>query len=422
VGKIRTAFLGSGHLGICHAIAADKLGFDVAIFDINTESLSNLSLGNLELSEPGVRDYVLSDECKIEFVKDLKKLSNYQLIILALDVKVDSSGNSDLTDLNSLINSTIKYINIGSSLIIMSQVSPGYSRKICNLHVNTYYQMETLIFGDALNRAENPERIVIGKSDLLTPIDQDLKIYLNSFRCPVIEMTLEEAEFSKQAANIFLASTITTTNVLASLCEKYNLSWSRIKYGLKLDKRIGAYSYLEPGLGIGGTNILRDLQNVKGRLEGIAYGTEWVDIIVNVSNSQKKWLTSVLKTLVNYFPERPRVGILGVTYKENIASIYGSAPYSLLLEQKDSFLCSIFDPIWKVDKSLNVTQVKHIEEIYLNCNIILIGNKDLRFKDFDFSKFEKVNKTAIIVDPYNLLNDISLPSNIKKITIGEGYE
>jgi UDPglucose 6-dehydrogenase len=419
---MKIAFLGAGHLGICHAIAADKLGFEVAILDINIENLNKLSKGNLGLNEPGVRDYILSDACKIEFISDLSILKDYKLIYLALDVVVDNFGISDLEELNKLIMATINSFNLESTLIIMSQVSPGYSREISLLHKNTYYQMETLIFGAAIKRAENPERIIVGKSELSEPINQDLAFFLKSFNCPVIEMTLEEAEFSKQAANIFLASTITTTNILASLCERSGLSWNRIKPGLKLDNRIGKYSYLDPGLGIGGTNILRDLQNVKNRLENVSQGREWINVIVNASHSQQNWLRRTLETILENFEVIPKIGILGITYKENIASIYGSAPYSLLQENKDSFSWSIFDPIWKVKESLKVTQVHQISDIYLNCNIIIIGNRNLMYKDFDFNVFEKVNSKAIIIDPFNLLIDILLPSSIKKISIGEYYE
>ncbi len=419
---MKIAFLGSGHLGICHAIVADKLGFEVSIFDTNIENLNKLSSGNLELNEPGVRDYILSDACKIEFTSDLNRLRGYKLIYLALDVVVDNFGISDLKELDQLIMSTIKSFNSESTLIIMSQVSPGYSREISVLHKNTYYQMETLIFGAAIKRAENPERIIVGKSELSQPINQDLAFFLSSFKCPVIEMTLEEAEFSKQAANIFLASTITTTNILASLCEKSGLSWNRIKSGLKLDSRIGKYSYIDPGLGIGGTNILRDLQNVSDRLEYVSQGREWINIIVKASHSQQNWLRTTLETILENFQVIPKIGILGITYKENIASIYGSAPYSLLQEYKDSFSWSIFDPTWKIEESLGVVQVHQISEVYLKCNIIIIGNKNLIYRDFDFSLLEKVNSKAIIIDPFNLLNDILLPSSIKKISIGENYE
>ena len=47
---------------------------------------------------------------------------------------------------------------------------------------------------------------------------------------------------------------------MADLCEKVGADWSEVVPALKLDKRIGQYAYLKPGLGIAGGNLERDLQ------------------------------------------------------------------------------------------------------------------------------------------------------------------
>ena len=52
-------------------------------------------------------------------------------------------------------------------------------------------------------------------------------------------MKYESAELTKIAINIYLASSITTTNVLSKVCEKIDANWLDIIPALKLDKRIG---------------------------------------------------------------------------------------------------------------------------------------------------------------------------------------
>ena len=75
-------------------------------------------------------------------------------------------------------------------------------------------------------------------------------------------MSYKSAELSKIAINLFLISSISFTNTLAELCEKINADWRDIESILRMDKRIGKFSYIKPGLGIISGNLLRDLNNI----------------------------------------------------------------------------------------------------------------------------------------------------------------
>ena len=108
----------------------------------------------------------------------------------------------------------------------MSQVPPGFTRKIYEKHKQTFYMVETLVFGEAFKRALEPERIIIGCDKSKLP--QKLKKYLLVFSKTILPMKFESAEFSKLCINVYLASSIITTNTLCELCEKLNANWSDI--------------------------------------------------------------------------------------------------------------------------------------------------------------------------------------------------
>ena len=55
---------------------------------------------------------------------------------------------------------------------------------------------------------------------------------------------------------------MTTANIFAEVCEKIGADWNEIVPALQLDKRIGEYAYLKPGLGISGGNLERDLATI----------------------------------------------------------------------------------------------------------------------------------------------------------------
>ena len=75
-------------------------------------------------------------------------------------------------------------------------------------------------------------------------------------------MRFESAELCQDLDQLLPGRLVTVANTLAELCERIGADWSEIAPALKLDRRIGAYSYLSPGLGLAGGNLERDLATV----------------------------------------------------------------------------------------------------------------------------------------------------------------
>lgn len=144
-------------------------------------------------------------------------------------------------------------------LVIHCQVVPGFTRKINWPKERLYYQVETLRKGDALDRALNPERIIVGSFD--NRIDAILYDFLEIFNCPIVQMTYESAELAKIAINLYLAAQVSVTNTLSEISEKIGAVWDDIIPALQTDKRIGKDAYLRPGYGLS-THLIRDLQTI----------------------------------------------------------------------------------------------------------------------------------------------------------------
>ena len=90
-----------------------------------------------------------------------------------------------------------------------------------------YYQVETLIFSEAQNRALNLERIIVGKNK--NTIDSNYLKYLKSFNCPILQMNIESAELAKIAINLYLVNSNTPTNILSEVTENINGNWTLIQ-------------------------------------------------------------------------------------------------------------------------------------------------------------------------------------------------
>ena len=93
-------------------------------------------------------------------------------------------NKSDLSKINYFVNKLRKILKSNSTLVILSQVSPGYTEKVKWKKKNLYYQVETLIFGNAVERALNPDRIIVG-SYRKNPLNKIYNSYITKFRCPI---------------------------------------------------------------------------------------------------------------------------------------------------------------------------------------------------------------------------------------------
>jgi len=166
------------------------------------------------------------------------------LVFIAQDVNNDA----ELLLLDELIRNTRPYLLDDTPLVVLSQVPPGYTRKIDWNPV--IYQVETLITSDRqeLYCALHPARIICGtKNGIKDRLPEPYKRYLKEFSNNIIHVSWEAAELAKAAINVFLASSIDTANMMYKVATKLGVDWNDVVPALRSDRRIGGYAYILPG-------------------------------------------------------------------------------------------------------------------------------------------------------------------------------
>lgn len=178
------------------------------------------------------------------------EMANAEVIFVSEDTPTSAAGKRDLTQVRNLIDIAA---STGKPIVLTSQVEPGFTRSlgIQNIH----HQAETLRIKDAEERAYSPEYIAVGGDAPLSPAYLQ---YLFSFGCPVLRMSWEDAEMSKIAVNMMLASQVEMVNQLSRAAEEVGADWKNIAHALALDKRIGPHAYLTPGNWQDSKHLLRD--------------------------------------------------------------------------------------------------------------------------------------------------------------------
>lgn len=189
--------------------------------------------------------------------------SQASLVIVCEDTPTDSRGNRDLDTIKHLVRET--FGKTMAPVVLTSQVPPGFTR---SLDLPIWCQAETLRVKDALKRALNPEQHIVGCEDPLAPLPPAYLEYLKRFQCPIFKMSWEEAEFSKIAINMTLASQVENANRLSKAADKCHVDWEVIAKVLRHDRRIGPVAYLTPGDWKKSPHLLRDSVTLKALENG----------------------------------------------------------------------------------------------------------------------------------------------------------
>src|SRR5262249_5467720 len=167
-------------------------------------------------------------------------------------------------------------------------------------------------------------RFIVGCADPQRPLPEPYRTLLDAFGCPLLPMRYESAELAKIAINCCLVASVSVANTLADLSERIGADWSEIAPALKLDRRIGAYSYLAPGLGIAGGNLERDLATVMRLSEAAGSDASVIAAFVRNSRHRKDWALRIAHREVLARNPRATFGVLGLAYKENTHSTKNS--------------------------------------------------------------------------------------------------
>ena len=207
-----------------------------------------------------------------------------------------------------------------------------------------YYQVETLVFGRAVDRATEPERFIVGCADPRQALPPPLRAFLESFSCPILRMAYESAELAKISINFCLVASIAVANTLAEVCERVGANWSDIAPALKLDQRIGQGAYLSPGLGIAGGNLERDLRTIVQIGEAKQTDVGVVKAWLANSAHRKDWAWRVLQDHALTAGPAAKIAVLGLAYKENTHSTKNS-PALALLEHLRGMSVRVHDPV-----------------------------------------------------------------------------
>ncbi len=397
-------FAGLTHLGLVSAVGTASKGFSVVGYDPDRRRVEEIRAGRFPVVEPGLDDLARTHATRLTWSGDISALGACDLVYIATDVPTDDLGQSDLSPIDALAAQVGAALKPDALLIILCQVPPGYTRRLSFPLARRFYQVETLVFGRAVERATQPERFIVGCADPERPLPAKYREVLDAFGCPVLPMRYESAELCKISINCCLVASVTVANTLAELSERIGADWHEIAPALRLDRRIGQFSYLAPGLGIAGGNLERDLATVLRFANEVGSEATVIDAFIRNSRHRRDWaLRTLHERLLKDNPDA-RLGVLGLAYKENTHSTKNS-PSLALIKALHPWPISAFDPVVAATAASH-PRIEGASDALAaadGADALVIMTPWPEFRKLDPAALARKMRGRLVVDPFKVL-------------------
>lgn len=338
--------IGLGYIGLPTALMMSSHGVQIVGTDYNPKLVEKLNKGKTTFKERGIESlFARAVKCGIKFTTEYQKADMY---ILAVPTPYNEDTKKiDYTYVAAATKSVLEVCDDDAIIVIESTVSPGTIEKFIRPIVNKAEK--------TVHLAHAPERIIPGNMiyELLhnnrtigadsREIGERVKWFYESFCDGEITLTdISTAEMTKVVENTFRAVNIAFANELAKICRHLEMDVYEI---INICNKHPRVNILNPGPGVGGHCISVDPWFLVGDFPRF---TKVIHEALDVNHSMPKY---VLNRIYEIMKEREltdvsRVGLYGLTYKENVDDCRDSPTLQLLERQKRHLAISLktYDP------------------------------------------------------------------------------
>lgn len=351
--------IGLGYIGLPTALMLSSHGVKVVGTDLDRELVATLNAGKTTFKESGL-DKLFADavDAGIKFTTEYQVTDVY---IVSVPTPYDKfSKKVDACYVVSAVKNIIKVCPKGAVIVIESTVSPGTIDKF----VRPVLEANGFVVGTDIHLVHAPERIIPGNMvyELLhnnrtigaddNVIGEKIKeLYASFCQGDIIVTDIRTAEMTKVVENTFRAVNIAFANELAKICRHDNMDVYEIIRICNMHPRV---HILQPGPGVGGHCISVDPWFLVGDYPSLA---KVIDESMKTNDGMPDFVLNRIYEIMkeNNLTDIKRVGLYGLTYKENVDDMRES-PTLQLLESQERHLATglkVYDPFITSDVVAN---------------------------------------------------------------------
>jgi len=393
--------IGLGYIGLPTALMFANAGLKVTGTDYNQEVVEKLNTSVMPFEETGLEDlFQAAKKNHIEFTNEYKSVENY---IIAVPTPFNPVTKLiDSSYVTEAVKSVVEVCPDEARVIIESTVAPGtidqFVRPIaesCGKRIHLAHAPERILPGQMLYELNNNSR-TIGADDEETG-RRVQKLYRSFCRGEIIVTDIKTAEMTKVVENTYRDINIAFANELAAICRSDGMDVYEI---IRIANKHPRVSILLPGPGVGGHCIAVDPWFLVGRYPEQAR-------LIRAAREVNDHMPFIVSARIDELMKKhgitdySKVGLYGLTYKENINDIRESPTLQLLSLHKDDkkHIFSVYDPY--VRTMIADRQYFELKEFINDCDmvVIMVGHDEIRNNIYMLN-------SKIVLDTRNIAHNI----------------
>ena len=338
----KIAIVGVGYIGTPTAVMFASNGFDVVGIDINKAKVDSINRGECHIDEP-VLPQLLKEAMeagKLRASMDFGECKNAQVVIICVETPLNEDKTPGYSALKAACGSVSKNLSPGTLVIVESTISPGTSGKIVvpvlengsGMKVGEFLYAhcpETVIPGNMVHEIKHNHRVIGGYDH--TSGELAKKVYSSFVEGELYVTDYKTAEVVKVIENTYRDVNIAFANELALSSKQLGVD---VYKAIEIANHHPRVNIHQPGAGVGGHCIPKDpwllIDGVGGREKG--------KLIVTARELNTKmpyyFAGKISEALKEKGVERPKILILGVTYKKDSDDVRDSPAIGLIAELK----------------------------------------------------------------------------------------
>lgn len=395
--------IGLGYIGLPTALMFAAHGVEVVGTDYNEDLVATLRAGKTTFKEKGL-DELFAEAVGggIRFTTEYQVTDTY---VISVPTPYDRfSKKVDAKYVVAAVKSVLKVCPRGAVVVIESTVSPG----TIDRHVRPAIEAGGFRIGEDIHLVHAPERIIPGNmiyellhnNRTIGADDREIgekvrKMYASFCQGEIVVTDIRTAEMTKVVENTFRAVNIAFANELAKICRYDNMDVYEIIRICNMHPRV---NILQPGPGVGGHCISVDPWFLVGDYPGLA---KVIDESMKTNDAMPDFVLNRIYEIMkqNDLRDISRVGLYGLTYKENVDDMRES-PTLQLLESQERHLApalKVYDPLISEDAVAN--QYHDLDAFLKDTDLVVIMVKHNEIR-------ENMDKLAgkIVLDCHNICN------------------
>jgi UDP-N-acetyl-D-galactosamine dehydrogenase len=339
IGKQKIALIGLGYVGLPLAVEFGRVR-QVLGFDINEARVDELRSGKDNTLEVRAED--LACAIFLEFSCERRKLEECGIFIVTVPTPIDTANRPDLKPIIKASQTVGKTMKQGAIVIYESTVYPGCTEEVCvpileresGLKLNRDffcgYSPERINPGDKVNTLTKIKKITSGSTPEVTDAIDELYrsiITAGTHKASSIKV----AEAAKVIENTQRDLNIALINELSVIFARLGIDTLDV-----LEAAGSKWNFLpfRPGL-VGGHCIGVDPYYLTHKAEEVGYHPQVILAGRRINDNMARYVArNTIKLMLQNGLDVPRcrVGVLGITFKENCPDIRNSKVVDMVRE------------------------------------------------------------------------------------------